>query len=409
MDCLRRIVVASLCLFSLGICASPKPARAQNDPWLPRRQKMVSDFIEREGVSNARVLTSMRQVPRHEFVQPSQKGQAYLDMALPIGFKQTISPPFIVAYMTETIDPQPTDKILEIGTGSGYQAAVLSNLCQDVYTIEIVEGLGRSAKERLKKLHYDNVHCLVGDGYKGWPDSAPFDKIIVTCSPEAVPQPLVDQLKEGGRMLIPLGERYQQVFHLLIKKEGKLETQLLLPVLFVPMTGKAEDERQVQPDPLHPQILNGDFEEDANGDMMADHWYYQRMATRMADDPPSGNHYLRLSNTETDRVSQVLEGIPVAGNKIKALHIKLRVRGEGIKPGAEVWEKAALSINFYDEVRRLITDVTVGPFSGTFDWHEESKVITVPAKAREAIVRIGLNGAVGTLDVDDLRMTIEER
>src|SRR5262249_1764857 len=147
------------------------------------------------------------------FVDPNMKKDAYVDTALPIGYKQTISPPFVVAYMTQTIDPQADDRILEIGTGSGYQAAVLSNLCKEVYSIEIVPQLGRLAASRLKQLSYDNVTTKVGDGYQGWAEFAPFDKIIVTCSPESVPQALIDQLKDGGKLLIPLGERYQQVFH----------------------------------------------------------------------------------------------------------------------------------------------------------------------------------------------------
>ena len=152
--------------------------------------------------------------------------------------------------------------MLEIGTGSGYQAAVLSPLVKDVYTIEIVEQLGKHAKLTLKRLKYTNVHTKIGDGYHGWPEQAPFDKIIVTCSPEKVPQALVDQLKEGGRMIVPVGERYQQMLYLFKKEDGKLKSEALCPTLFVPMTGKAEDQRQVKPDPLHPQAdqrqLRGD-------------------------------------------------------------------------------------------------------------------------------------------------------
>ena len=151
--------------------------------------------------------------------------------------------------------------MLEIGTGSGYQAAVLSPLVKDVYSIEIVESLGKHAAQTLKRLKYTNVHTKIGDGYLGWPEHAPFDKIIVTCSPEKVPQALVDQLKEGGRMIVPVGERYQQVLYLFKKKDGKLINEALRPTLFVPMTGTAEDEREIKPDPLHPKLVNGGFEE----------------------------------------------------------------------------------------------------------------------------------------------------
>ena len=215
--------------------------------------RMVDEEIVAAGVKNPRVIAAMRATPRHEFVPANLWPNAYYDMALPIGEGQTISPPFIVAYMTEAIDPQPKDKVLEIGTGSGYQAAVLSGLVQDVYSIEIVESLGKRAAKTLKRLNYENVHTKVGDGYLGWPEHAPFDKIIVTCSPEKVPQALVDQLKEGGRIVIPVGERYQQTLYLLKKTDGKMLRESLLPVIFVPMTGKAEDvpRGQARPEESH--------------------------------------------------------------------------------------------------------------------------------------------------------------
>jgi protein-L-isoaspartate(D-aspartate) O-methyltransferase len=162
------------------------------------REQMVAEAIVGAGIKNPRVIEAMRRTPRHEFVPPEQRHLAYYDMALPIGFGQTISPPFVVALMTEALDPQPTDRVLEVGTGSGYQAAVLSPLVKEVYTIEIVEPLARRAAETLARLGYKNVFVKAGDGYLGWPEKAPFDKIIVTCSPEEVPQPLVDQLAEGG-------------------------------------------------------------------------------------------------------------------------------------------------------------------------------------------------------------------
>jgi protein-L-isoaspartate(D-aspartate) O-methyltransferase len=172
------------------------------------RRLLVQEAIVGGGIKDERVIKSIRETPRHEFIDRKYRRQSYLDMALPIGDKQTISSPFIVAFMTESLSPKASDRVLEIGTGSGYQAAVLSPLVREVYSIEIVESLGRHAKETLKRLKYDNVHVKVGDGYKGWPDKAPFDKIIVTCSPERIPTPLVEQLKEGGLMIVPVGERY---------------------------------------------------------------------------------------------------------------------------------------------------------------------------------------------------------
>ena len=204
------------------------------------RRRMVEQQLAGPGrdLTNARVLAVMGQVPRHEFVPMNFRAQAYDDRPLPIGNGQTISQPFIVAFMTEKLDPQPTDKVLEIGTGSGYQAAVLSELVSHVYTIEIIEPLARRAEADLKRLGYMNVLVRAGDGYQGWPEAAPFDAIIVTCAPEHVPQPLANQLKEGGRMIIPVGPAGDQELFLLRKKGDRVERRAILPVRFVPMTGQ---------------------------------------------------------------------------------------------------------------------------------------------------------------------------
>ena len=204
------------------------------------RKRMVKQQLAapERGITNARVLAALGQVPRHEFVPVALRAQAYDDRPLPIGFEQTISQPFIVAFMTEQLDPKPTDKVLEIGTGSGYQAAVLAELVREVYSIEIVEPLARRAEADLKRLGYTNVTVRAGDGYKGWVEAAPFDAIIVTCAPDHVPQPLVDQLKEGGRMIIPVGPAGEQELYVLRKKGDKIERRAVLPVRFVPMTGR---------------------------------------------------------------------------------------------------------------------------------------------------------------------------
>jgi len=191
-------------------------------------------------IKNPRVLKAMATVPRHEFMPEAIRTGAYMDSAFQIGYDQTISRPFIVAFMTEQLDPKPTDRVLEIGTGSGYQAAVLSKLAAEVYTIEIVEPLANRAEEVLKRLGYNNVTVRAGDGYKGWPEHAPFDAIIVTCAPDQVPQPLIDQLKDGGRMIIPVGPAGDQKLILLRKHGQKIERQAVLPVNFVPMTGESK-------------------------------------------------------------------------------------------------------------------------------------------------------------------------
>lgn len=235
--------------------------RDRKYPVVPEALEMtLAELVPTKELRDARVLKTMARIPRAEFVPKDYREYAYQDAAIPIGEAQTISPPFIVAYMTETLNPKPTDRVLEIGTGSGYQAAVLSCLVAEVYSIEIVKPLGRKAAETIKKLRYDNVFIKIGDGYQGWPEAAPFDKIIVTCSPEDIPQPLIDQLKDGGKMLIPIGERYLQYFVLCEKKGGELVKTTLTPANFVPMTGEAESLRRELPDPTSPSLIGGGFE-----------------------------------------------------------------------------------------------------------------------------------------------------
>jgi len=213
----------------------------QNPDYAALRKKMVDEQLEHRGITSGKVLEAMRKVERHRFVPVEFRNQAYEDYPLPIGEGQTISQPYIVAFMTEVLDIKPTDRILEIGTGSGYQAAILGELGREVYTIEIVPSLAEKSGILLQVMEYKNVHVKLGDGYQGWPEEAPFDVIIVTCSPSHVPQALQDQLKEGGRMIIPVGVRYAQELVLLKKKNGKLTRHSSMPVLFVPMmdsTGK---------------------------------------------------------------------------------------------------------------------------------------------------------------------------
>ncbi len=200
------------------------------------RARMVHTQIRDRGVTDPGVLQALIKVKRHLFVPEEHRKRAYGDYPLPIGEDQTISQPYIVALMTEVLQLADTDTVLEIGTGSGYQAAVLAELCKTVYTIEIVEPLGKRAKKLLADLKYDNLHVKIGDGYKGWPEFSPFDAVIVTCAPTHIPQPLVDQLAEGGRMVIPVGERGAQKLVLLTKKQGKVVETDIFPVRFVPMT-----------------------------------------------------------------------------------------------------------------------------------------------------------------------------
>ena len=256
----------------------------------------------------------MRATPRQEFVPPDQRQNAFFDMALPIGHGQTISPPFVVAFMTEQLDPQPGDKVLEVGTGSGYQAAVLSPLVRDVYTVEINETLGQSAAAALARGGLKNVHTRVGDGYAGWPEASPFDKIIVTCSPEKVPQPLIDQLREGGRMIVPVGERFQQTLYLFTKVNGKLDRHALQPTMFVPMIGTAEQRRLVMPDGRHPKLLGGSMEKLSPETNSPDGWYYLRHAKVETDSTaPDGERIITFTNDVPGRSARALQALAVDG------------------------------------------------------------------------------------------------
>jgi protein-L-isoaspartate(D-aspartate) O-methyltransferase len=237
LSVMRLLLVATAAALICGSCSRTQTSVAD---FAPQRQQMVQRQLMPRGIHDARVLAAMGKVPREDFVPASVRKESYEDGPLPIGYGQTISQPYIVALMTEQLQLKPTDRVLEIGTGSGYQAAVLAELVAEVYTIEIVEPLAKTAETTLQRLGYKNVHVQVGDGYKGWPEHAPFDAIIVTCAPDHVPQPLVDQLKEGGRMIIPVGERLAQELYLLEKRNGTIRQGAVLPVRFVPMTSGAQ-------------------------------------------------------------------------------------------------------------------------------------------------------------------------
>jgi protein-L-isoaspartate(D-aspartate) O-methyltransferase len=233
---LMRLIALVAAVAALTSCS-----RAQTTPadFAAQRERMVREQIVARGVSDERVLAAMRKVPRERFVPENFRAGSYDDGPLPIGYDQTISQPYVVALMTEQLKLQLRDRVLEIGTGSGYQAAILAELATDVYTIDIVEPLAKTAEATLQSLGYKSVHVKAGDGYKGWPEFAPFDAIIVTCAPDHVPQPLVDQLKEGGRMIIPVGPPLAQELYLVQKQNGQMRQTAVLDVRFVPMTGEA--------------------------------------------------------------------------------------------------------------------------------------------------------------------------
>jgi len=238
------ILRATLALFLGAMMAGCSPpggqaVGAERPDWTDLRERMVRQQIETRGVKDAQVLAAMRSVPRHRFVPDDYREASYQDSPLPIGESQTISQPYIVALMSELLEVEAGDRVLEIGTGSGYQAAVLAAMGVEVYTVEIRQGLCERAKITLAELGYDNAYVRCGDGYGGWPEQAPFAGVIVTAAPDRIPEPLIDQLAVGARMVIPLGDFYQQL--MVIKKtDDGVEERSVIPVRFVPMTGEIE-------------------------------------------------------------------------------------------------------------------------------------------------------------------------
>jgi protein-L-isoaspartate(D-aspartate) O-methyltransferase len=373
------------------------------------RKKMVDDFIIAAGVKDPRVIRSMLDTPRHEFVPYKDRRNAYYDMALPIGAGQTISSPFIVAYMTESLDPQPTDKVLEIGTGSGYQAAVLSPLVKEVYSIEIVEMLGERAARTLRRLDYDNVFTKVGDGFQGWPEHAPFDKIIVTCSPDNVPRPLVDQLREGGLMVVPVGDNYQQTLYLLRKKDGKLKSEALRPTLFVPMTGIAEGQGGGSAARTEPEVVNGGFEQPLGENEFVPGWYYQRqLSLETAADAPEGKQYVSIRNQQPGRAAHIMQGLPIDGRKYATIRLSAWIKHTNTQRAGQT-SVPAVAISFYDEQRKDVGLAYLGPFLGTSGWRKHTKLVRVPSQSREGILRVGLFGTTGEIACDDVQIEATER
>ena len=234
-----KYLVLLTALLITAMCAKEKKVAMTEDEFTRLRLAMVEQQIKARGVKDARVLEAMRRVPRHRFSPGGIAVDAYQDEPLPIGEGQTISQPYIVAFMTEQLHLKPHDRVLEIGTGSGYQAAVLAQIVDSVYTIEIIPELAMRAKKVLKELGYDNVQVKIGDGYNGWPEKAPFDAIIVTAAPPKIPPPLLEQLKVGGRMVLPVGEFVQELV-VVNKTESGMQMENVLPVRFVPMTGKIQ-------------------------------------------------------------------------------------------------------------------------------------------------------------------------
>jgi protein-L-isoaspartate(D-aspartate) O-methyltransferase len=390
--------IASLLLAN----TSPLLAQGNNvDPYTVERERLVQNVLIPGGIKDQGVLRSVGTTPRHEFVPPEYVARAYLDIAIPIGDQQTISSPYIVALMTEALQPKPTDVVLEIGTGSGYQAAILSPLVKDVYTIEIKEDLGQRTIGLLEELGYANVHCKLGDGFQGWKEHAPFDKIIVTCSPADVPVPLQEQLKEGGLMVIPVGERYQQILYLMRKKDGKLEKEALTPTLFVPMTGNAEQSRPDKPDGSNPVLFNTSFEEPLIRNFHIPGWYYQFGCVQIEDEyAPDGKNVVQFESYDPNLPNMLLQGIPIDGRIVKKIKLGAYISLKDVKIGRDKEKSPSIAIQYFDADRNRIGYNYVGGFKGTRNWRYEEKTFPVPPLAREAIVSIGLFGAEGIARFD---------
>ena len=402
---MERVLGLAWMLIGFSLCVPV--AGQQQDRFASQRQRLVRDHIEKAGVSDKRVLAVMRKTPRHEFVPEAVRRRAYLDTSLPIGFGQTISSPYIVARMTEQIEPTPDDRILEIGTGSGYQAAVLSRLVKEVYSVEIVPGLGERAQETLSRLGYNNVDVLIGDGYNGWVENAPFDKIIVTCSPENIPDPLVDQLAEGGHLVIPIGEGFQQALCRYTKTNGELIRQRIESTYFVPMTGKADTDRTQPSAAKWPELVNGGFEEKSfegkpNG------WYYVRNGRiRRGGRVPEGQQSMEIRKPDGSP-ARAIQPLGVDGRVVKRLSTRGWSRAENLQPELVALQRSQLILEFYDEQRKRCGSVEIPVPQRDFDWKQfSSKAIEVPESARMAILQIGLFGMTGTIWFDDVQVAAE--
>ena len=406
---IRSQVLWTIGLISLWISLGASRAESQQpnnrENFEILREQLIKNVLIPNGIKDARVLKSVGTTPRHEFVPKKYAQDAYKDIAIAIGEAQTISSPFIVSLMTQSLDPQPTDRVLEIGTGSGYQAAILSPLVKDVYTIEIVEDLGRRTKQFMADMNYTNVHCLIGDGFKGWPEFAPFDKIIVTCSPERVPEPLVEQLKEGGMMIVPVGERYQQMLFLMRKVDGKLEREALQPTLFVPMTGAAEDAREVAPDPKNPKLINGSFEMPLINGSRIPGWYYQFGCVAKQDSgAPNGPQVIEFRSTDGNTPSMLLQGLAIDGSVVKKIKLGGWIEIDNVTIGKSKEQSPSIAIQFFDVNRNRIGYNYIGGFHGSRKWKKEDKILPVPVATREVIVSIGLFGSVGVARFDDIHI-----
>lgn len=373
------------------------------------RRLMVAEEIEAQGIENERLLAAMREVPREQFLPLNKRHLAYLNVAVTYGEGQVVLPPLVTAHSIEQLDPQKTDKVLVVGTGSGYSSAVLSRLAREVYSVEINPEIAKEAEETLRHLKYTNVKIRSGDGFEGWKEHAPYQRIIVECSPESVPRPLVDQLVEGGTLLIPVGDEFDQTMHRCKKENGQLVTLSLWPTLLLPMKGKAEELRSQSEMPREPSLLNGGFEELVEGTTdLPNNWFYVRQG-RVVDDPlcPEGKRALQLVNTTPGAAAVALQAFPVDGKKIAELSLSFRIRGIDVRPGQNRGQLPRVEIRFFDEKRRFVGGDWTGGWNMTFDWVKKERLFAVPRQAKFAVIRISLGGGTGEIRFDNLKLAYQ--
>lgn len=394
------------------LCCSVFPSVAWAQPGLEAfkvaREKMVREELTAQGIKNDRVLRAMGQVPREQFLPLTKRKFAYLDMPIPIGEAQYMPPPLRTADLLEQIDPQPSDKVLVVGTGSGYGPGVLSRIVREVYAIEIVPELAREAAATFQRLKYSNITSKQGDGFAGWAEHAPYDKMLVECAPESVPPPLVEQLKEGGVLVIPVGEHFQQTLFKYRKQNGKLTVEQSRPTLFLPMIGKAKFLQTTDTAAQEPQILNPSFETEFEGDKnLPANWYFVKQA-QVIEYPtaPNGKRVLWFKNETPGHASIAIQGFACDGRKVKLLTITLNVKVKSVIRGQNLEQLPRLEIMYLNENNRAIHHDFIGPWFLTGDWTEQQARFQVPPQARAALIRIGLLGATGEAWFDNLRMKV---
>jgi len=386
-------------------CAFPLAAEEQADAYGDARTTMVDADLSGNGIGNERLLKAMRTIPRHRFCLPEDQKHAYADQSLPIGHKRKLASPYVTAGLIELLDPRPNDRILELGTGSGYQAAILSQLATDVYSVESIEELGKASASLLKELKCKNVHTRIGDTLEGWPEAAPFDRILFTSCSGTVPAALIDQLRERGKVVVDAVCGNEELFHLFEKQHGRLVALKVWSPFSIANADNLKQHRDEKQSPNKSEIENGDFELSEDG--KATGWYFQRQAALAEDREAPNNHVLTFENKEPGRHAQAIQEVAIDGRAVVSLRLSVRAKGLEIHNSSSA-DKPSMVIRFYDAHQRPITvepSAILGPWRGTFGWETYTCVSSVPKTTRKALVVISMGGATGRLTVDDAQLS----